>query len=285
MINRYILTLFSLILFSQILYAGAWNRIKGSGYTQLSFTYLNYGRLHNGNNEKIDLKRNIGDNTLHFYGEYGLSNTVNLLLNVPYKMVSSGTELNQVKFDPYYNDTLNAGNLSGFSNLGAGLRFKLIERKFVISAQVLVFNRIHQYQNSTGLRIGYDAWLFSPSLLFGKGWNKTYFQFEIGTSINTNVYAQNLIGNTEIGFQLWNKNTYAIARVDWKLPFNTGTFDEGNSVQTALFRDNSSYISPGVKFILGLTDQWFLNLGVYGGVYAKYEGTQATYNAGVAYQW
>ena len=38
-------------------FAGAWNKTKGSGYTQLSYTYLAYNHLLQGGEKKQDLKR------------------------------------------------------------------------------------------------------------------------------------------------------------------------------------------------------------------------------------
>ena len=102
-----------------------------------------------------------------------------LLLNLPFKMVSTANSLNEVENDPYINDTLEAGSMSGFGNLGIAGKFLLVEKNYVLSAQLAVQNKMHQYQPNSGLRIGYKAWIITPSILYGKGWNKSWFQAEV----------------------------------------------------------------------------------------------------------
>ena len=62
-------------------------------------------------------------------------------------------------------------------------------------------------------------------------------------------------------------------------------FNEGNSVQTGLYRDNSSYISPGLKLSQKFMKQWYLNFAGYGAFFSENEGSAATWNAGIAYEW
>ena len=283
--NRALYIVCILIFTSLNSYGGAWNKDKGHGYTQFSFTYLSYDRLHQGSDGIIDLKRTIGDYTLQFYSEYGLSNNINLILNLPYKFVSSGSSLNEASNDPYINDTLDPGNLNGLSNLGIGLRFKLLEKSYVLSAQIDIYNRMHQYQPNSGMRIGYNAFLVYPSLLFGKGWSEYYLQLQAGLMINSSDYSQNAFGNLEIGKKFWEGKSYLVFRVDYKLPLNVGVFNEGNSVQTGLFRDNSSYISPGFKWIQSIGEHLYLNLAAYGGIVSNNEGAVASINFGLAYEW
>ena len=66
----------SLTAFSQ----SPWTKEKGEFYTQLSFTTIpNYNTLFG--NPDYTLNGEISDNTIQFYGEYGLSNTTTLILN------------------------------------------------------------------------------------------------------------------------------------------------------------------------------------------------------------
>lgn len=273
-----------LINFSKI-FAGAWNLDKGRAYTQFGFTYLNYSGLLNGFDQNIDLKRSITDNTIQFYSEYGLTKKINLILNVPFKMVSSSESLNKVENDPYLSDTLSANELTGFSNISFGLRFTLADKSYVLTAQLDVVNKMHKYDDGSGLQIGYDAGFLNPSIHYGKGWNKAYLQIQTGFLLNTGKYSQNVFGNIELGKRIGKKENYLVFRTDVKLPITTGTFEERNAVQTGLFRDNSSFISPGLKWIKDLGKQYFINIAAYGAVYSKFEGAQATLNFGMARKW
>lgn len=280
---NFILLIF--LLHSSKIFAGAWNLDKGRSYTQFGFTYLYYSQLLNGFDQNIDLKRSITDNTIQFYSEYGLSKKVNLILNIPFKMVSSAESLNSVKNDPYQSDTLSENSLVGISNISFGLRFGLIDRSYVLTAQLDIINKMHRYDDASGLQIGYDARFINPSLHYGKGWNRAYLQIQTGLMLNTGNYSQNVFGNIELGKRIGKKENYLVFRADVKLPVSNGTFDERNAVQTGLFRDNSSFISPGLKWIGDLGRQYFLNIAAYGAVYSRFEGAQATLNFGLARKW
>lgn len=263
--------------------AGAWNLDKGKAYTQFSFTYLNYGGLLNGSEKNIDLYRNISDYTIQLYTEYGLSKKINLVLNLPYKMVSSSDKINDVSNS--FEDTLEAGKLSGLSNLNVGIKYLIIDKAYVLSMQLDFFNKTHQYNDESGLQIGYDAHLIYPSLLFGKGWDKYYLQIQEGLLLNSSNYSQNSVGNIEVGRKISKNGGYLIFRTDVKIPFTTGHYNERNSVQTGLFRDNSSYISPGLKWIQAFKNGFYMNVAAYGAFYSENEGNQATLNIGLAKTW
>jgi len=276
---------FLLLSFQSTSIAGPWSKKKGHGYSQFSFTYLHYNRLLNGINPASELKRDINDFTYQLYGEYGLSNKLDFLFNLPYKTVSSGERLNKSSNDPYPNDTLDHGKLTAFSNLSFALKYTFIEKKYAFAAQLAVSNRMHQYQPNTGLRIGYDAHVIRPSLLIGRGWDKVYIQIELGLELNDNEYAQNLIGSLEVGRNFFEGKTWLMLRSDIKLPLTNGEFDEGNSVQTGLYRDNSSFVSYGVKGTQSIVPDFYLNLGIYGAFFAENEGAALTYSIALAYEW
>lgn len=267
--------------------AGAWNQGKGKGYSQFSFTYLKYDHLLNGNSPHIDLKRSIGDYTFQGYLEYGLTNSGDLIAILPYKWVTSGEDLLEPENDPFAEDTLESGSLHGLANITLGWKQRIHQGKYVWSGQLFVSNPGTQYDEATGLRIGYDAWTVTPWLLVGRGFGKVYGSAGLGYQWRNNNYAHNLVGELEIGTSLEREGgkTWFIFRTDIKMPITDGTFDEGNSVQTGLFRDNSSYMSPGLKINHYFGTQWSVNVGGYGAFWSELEGGAATWNFGISYQW
>ncbi|HAW52680.1 MAG TPA: hypothetical protein DCX54_10195 [Flavobacteriales bacterium] len=266
-------------------YSGPWNKAKNKGYVQFGLTYLTYDQILNGSEKRIDLKRSISDHTLQLYAEYGLSDKFNLILNLPFKMVGSGETLNPTDNDPYPNDTLESGSLTGLSSVEFGLRYVILEKKYILSAQVTIGNNMHRYDHGSGLQIGYDTYQILPSLLLGRGWKKKYLQLGAGVQLRSNNYAQNFIGMFEAGHKFFKDKTLLILRIDAKIPVTNGTFDERNSVQTALFRDNSAYLSPGLKINQQLTTHLYVNFGAYIAPYSVLEGAQISLNGGLAYDW
>ena len=72
----------SIQLFSQ----SPWTKKKNEGYVQLNFTSIaSYNKVFG--NPEYDTQREITDNTLQFYGEFGITNTITLFANVPLKML------------------------------------------------------------------------------------------------------------------------------------------------------------------------------------------------------
>ena len=66
-----------------------WTQKKGEFYTQFGFSTIpNYTGIFG--EPDYNTERKITDNTFQLYGEYGLSDKTTLLLNVPFKTLSSG---------------------------------------------------------------------------------------------------------------------------------------------------------------------------------------------------
>ncbi len=283
-----------IVLFISILgkvHAGAWLKPKGHGYLQLSFTHLYYDHMLNSSIDIETMQRSIRDMTLQFYGEYGITDKLNVLAVLPYKMVQTGDEILITDFTtdtpPVLLNPLQEGELSGLSNLQFGLKYLLHNSKYVVSTQVFASNPESSYDDSTGLRIGYDAWTFTPSLLIGRGFSKTYFSGEVGYQFRDNDYAHNFIAAVEYGYK-WSReksHTWFMAVVNAKVPVTDGTFDERNGIQNALYRDNSGYVSPGLKVNQLVGENYYITLGGYGAFWAKNEGGGATISLGLSYEW
>lgn len=65
---------------------GPWTKEKGKFYTQLSFTTIpSYTTLFGS--PDYEITGEISDKTLQIYGEYGVTNSTTLIVNIPYKLV------------------------------------------------------------------------------------------------------------------------------------------------------------------------------------------------------
>jgi hypothetical protein len=287
-LTRWIIFLF-LFTFHMQLFAGAWTQEKGKGFEQLSFTYLRYSGLINGSDPSSKLKREVTDFTLQNYLEYGLTDRLTLISVVPFKLLETGQEVLNIdpEDDLYPGDTLEAGSLNGFSNVTLAMKYALKKGRVVWSAQLRVGTGNSRYDHATGLRTAYNSWLFTPSLLFGKGWNKSYLSTEAGFQYKTNNYAHNFIANVELGKRIdWKKTKTWLAFVfDALIPVTTGSFDDGNSIHTGMFQNGEGYVSPGIKVSHYMTQHFIFNFATYGAVWADHGGASPTLNFGLAYEW
>lgn len=288
MVKRYF-GLLLLLLINLRVFAGAWTQKKGHGYEQLSFTYLRYNSLLNGADGTSLLKREVTDLTLQNYLEYGLTDKLTLITVVPFKLLETGEEIRNIdpEEDLYPNDTIAAGNLNGLSNVTIAFKYALKTGSSVLSAQLKAGTGNSEYDHATGLRTGYDCWQIAPSLLYGKGWNKSYLSSELGFQYKTNDYADNLIANIEVGTKVewFGAKTWFIFVFDALIPVNAGGFDDRNAVHTGMFQDGEGFVSPGIKINQYLSEHFIVNFATYGAVWADHGGASPTLNFGLAYEW
>ena len=274
---------FCITLTTSYAFAGAWVRKKNSGYTQLSFTFLRYHRLINGN-RLIDLKRTISDHTLQFYSEYGITDKLTFIDILPYKFLKSHSDIRTALDNHPFRDTLLPGTFNGFSNITAGLKYALVQKSYVMSAQILFGAPSVQFNRSTGLRTGYSAFLITPSVLIGKGSEKQYFSSELGFQFRTNNYAQNFIGSIEYGYKLFQK-ICIIGVIDAMAPVTKGSYNDGAAEQTGLYVDNQVFIAFGGKVNYSVTKHISLNFSGFGSIYTEKGGAFPSLTAGLSYEW
>jgi hypothetical protein len=285
-------TMLLLLVFLPLLsLAGAWTQEKGSGFQQLSFTYLKYNGLINGSDDGSRLKREISDFTLQHYLEYGWSDRLTLLTVLPFKLLNAADKLENIdpEKDLFSNDTAEAGTLNALSNVFIAFKYSLINKGSgsVLSAQLKIGAPTGSYQNHSGLRSGYDSWLITPSLLWGKGLENSYISSEAGFQYKTNDYAHNLLANVEVGIKMQWKNTHTwlVLVMDALVPVTDGEYDDKNAVHTGMFQDEEGFVSPGIKINHYLHPNWIVTFGTYGAFWADHGGNSPTMNFGLAYEW
>ncbi len=113
---------------------GAWTEKKGGGFYKLSFRYLNADAIYNSSGDKIH-SPDFTDVTFGFYGSYGLTDKVSLLMNAAlFKSVKLGK--NYSTFQTLVEDR----EESGFGDISLGLKY--------------AFAKIDQTVFSTSLKLG-----------------------------------------------------------------------------------------------------------------------------------
>lgn len=274
--------------------AGVWPQEKGKGYMALSFTYLRYHEVINGslfdNNgfEKLELHRTVSDHTLNGYFEYGITNRLTAIGNVPFKLLKTSEELRSTKEDLSPSDTIAAGSFNTLGNVDLGARYLIHEGDFLWSIQLMSGLKTASYRHESGLRSGYAAWYLTPQVQFGRSWGQTYFSSSLGYRYKTNGYADDLVTDHEIGYQ-WARPsghpTWFIFTFGAELPLTEGNFDDQNSSQTGLYRDEEGFVDPGIKINHYFSDHWAVNLSSIGAIWARHGGNELTFTAGVSYDW
>ena len=261
----------SISLFSQ----GPWTKEKGTFYTQVSFTTIpNYDTLFGNPEYTIDGK--ISDNTIQFYGEYGITDKITLLVNLPYKSISYDQNIICINApcDPIENRE------SSFGNIELGIKHNFYKEDWVLSGQFSIEANTGSFDIS-GIRTGYDAWSFTPLFLAGKSFGNSYLQTFIGTTIRTNDYSSNFKIGGEYGGKI-TKNIWLVGFIDIVKSFKNGDIVLPNSnLNTGLYVNDQEYGSFGAKVIGELSDKFGITGGFGGAFFGNNVAKQAALSVGL----
>lgn len=257
-ITKLIVFFFSLTAFSQ----SPWTPKKGNAYTQLSFTSIaNYNTLFG--DPDYNTEREITDQTLQFFAEYGLTDKTSLLLNIPFKMIETGALDTQI-FRPASTTSATENTLG---NIKFGIKHNFYNKKWVVSGQFSIEANTSSFDAVSGIRTGYDAWTFTPMFLAGRGFGKTYVQGFIGANVRTNDYSSNFRIGGEVGKKL-GKSIWLIGFLDVSTSFKNGDIVLPNeNLVTGLYVNDQEFAAFGLKAIGEITNNFGITAG-YGGAFS-----------------
>ncbi|RCS26084.1 hypothetical protein DUT90_09920 [Polaribacter sp. WD7] len=252
-----------------------WTQEKGKFYTQLSFTSIaNYNSLFG--DPEILTEREITDNTLQFFGEYGLSDKTSLLVNIPFKLIETG-DLTSTNLNP----TTTAATESTLGNIELGLKHNFYQKDWTISGQFSVEANTSSFDASSGIRTGYDAWTFSPLLLAGKSFGDTYIQGFLGANLRTNNYSSNFRFGGEIGSRL-GKHVWLIAFLDVSSSFKNGdVVIPQENILTGLYVNDQEFGAFGLKAIGEISENFGITAGFGGAFSGNNVAKQGALNIGL----
>ncbi|WP_298340757.1 hypothetical protein [uncultured Algibacter sp.] len=237
----------------------AWTKDKDALYTQLAFTTINDYNLIFGNPD-YTTERNVTDNTLQFYGEYGLHDKTTLILNVPIKFIQTNDLVDSAT------GLTTANSVSSLGNIEIGVRQRFYKNKWIISGQFNIELNTSSFDNPSGIRTGFDSWAFTPTINFGRSFKKFYTQFFTGFNFRSNGYSTNFKLGGEIGTRPF-KKILVIGFIDILKSFKDGdiVLPETNLLNV-LYTNNQEYGAYGIKFISELTKSFGINAG-FGGAF------------------
>ncbi|QTE21345.1 hypothetical protein [Polaribacter cellanae] len=244
------LTSLLLLLLTTSLFAQSpWTKKKGDLFVNFSYTTIpNYNKLFG---DPDNTERNITDRTFQIYGEYGFTNKTSLIFSVPLKSIKVGDFVaNKNLISPLTNN----GTKTSFGNIQLGLKHQFYNNGWVLAGQLLSEINTSSYDKATGIRTGYDAFTFTPQLLAGKSFGKTFLQTHIGADLRTNDYSSNFKIGGEFGGKI-TKNIWLIGYVDVVKSFKNGEVNIPiNNSLTGLYVNDQEYGAYGLKGILQLCD-------------------------------
>ncbi|NND79929.1 MAG: hypothetical protein HKN53_08520 [Maribacter sp.] len=266
--------LFTITLFSQ----GAWTKSKNEAYLQLS--YFNIGGYTNiYGSPDYSTEREITDNTLQLFGEYGLSEKTTLLLSLPIKMIKSG----DVVLEGATPITAE-GSKSTLGNLVFGIKHQLYKKKWVLSGQFNIEANTGGFYPELGLRSGYDTWTLSPKLNVGRGFENFFVQGTTGVDIRFNGYSSNFLFGGEVGAKPF-KPLWLIAYFDLSSSFKNGDIQlPASNLATGLYVNDQEYTAYGLKVIFEINQKFGVLANYTSALSGNNVPKSAVYGAGLYYK-
>lgn len=250
-----------------------WTQKKGKVFSHLSLSTISgYNSLFG--NPDFNTERKISDKTLQLFTEYGVSDKTSLLINIPFKMIETGALVNEVSAE-----ITTSSNKNTFGNINIGLKHNFINKKWLMSGQFLVEANTSSYESSSGIRTGFDAWSFSPMLIVGRSFNKTYLQSYTGFELRTNDYSSNFRIGGEVGRKV-GSFLWLIGFIDISSSLKNGDVNLPieNSL-TGLYVNDQEFGSFGLKAIGEINNK----TGITAGFGSAFSGNNVPKKAAISF--
>lgn len=272
-----------LILTFPVLSGGPWLVKKKSGFLELQTTQPlgKYNKLFLENGQTLNLNRSVLDITYQAYLEYGISDKINIITNLPLKVISTHEEQNILN-NPIL---LEKGNLVGLGNYKLLLKYKLSDKKLnsAISLQTS-FNTISKNLNK-GLSTGYDANYIGLYVHLGKSFNSKLYTFiEGGYNKTLSNFSDYLDIHYELGYQI-KKSFWGALTFDIRESFKNGNYNNPNLKQTGFYTNNQEYFAYGLKASYELKNKIGFTFATFGAFSGNYVAKIATVSVGIFKKW
>lgn len=246
--NNYLIFLTFLIFSTTI--SAQWSKGKGKGYYKLS-TWSVVADKHYTDTGEIDPNATRGTLNIGFYGEYGLSNKIDLISYIPF--FTRNFQNNSVS-GTRGNIITRGATLNAFGDLDIGIRYGIIKNNSLALSASLKF----------GLPTGKTSGGTELALLqSGDGEFNQLLQIDLGIPLNLIIfpaYGKTFVGYNsrsqgfsdevhlggEIGIKFFNK-VWLTGRLNLLRSTKNGTLD-ATTANGSLFANNIEYTNLGLGF-------------------------------------
>ncbi len=268
----FITILFSISLMAQ----GPWTQKKGKFYTQFSYSTISgYSELFG--DPDYSTEHETTDRTYQLFTEYGISDKTTLIVSLPIKSIQTTNLILTGNIIPL---TI-SGSKTALGNLQVGIKHNFSNRDWIVSGQLSVEANTGSFDQTTGIRTGYDAWTFTPLLLAGKGYGRSYLQGFVGFDIRTNGYSSNFKVGGEYGRKI-GKSIWLIGFLDISKSFKNGdVLLEPQNLVTGLYVNDQEFGAFGIKAIGEITNNFGVNAGFGGAFFGNNVAKQVALTFGV----
>jgi len=244
-IKKIYLTIVLVALFSNAIFS-QWTKGKGKGYYKLSAWNIRSDE-HFTDTGKIDPNTTQGQFNLSFYGEYGVTDKLDVLLYLPFFSRS------------YQNDVLSrttgelltsGGAINSIGDVDLGVSYSLFKNKNLALSTTLKIG-LPLGKTEGNLQTGDGEFnqllLVNLGIPFKLGEVPLYSKLYTGYNNRTDNFSDEFRIGLELGLNFLNKKAWLIGRLDRVSSLKNGSLSAQNN-QGSIFANNVEYTSAGVEF-------------------------------------
>lgn len=263
---------------------GPWPQPKGKGYFKLSEWWTVFSEHYTDTGLK-DPNLTTGVFNTSIYAEYGLSDRLTTVVNVPFL---SRNYMNNLR-SATTNEIIIAGEaINALGDVDLGLKFGLTRGKIPIALTLTVGIPTGETGGGSlnALQTGDGEFNQMLQLDAGGGFNlgklSGYLSGYVGVNNRTNGYSEELRFGLEAGLGLFNQRLWLSGRLNVVESFKNGDTAE-TVTSTSLFANNSEFTSLGIEANLYVTKNIGISAGVAGALKGEVIAAAPSYTVGVFY--
>ncbi|MAT40323.1 MAG: hypothetical protein CL946_12045 [Ectothiorhodospiraceae bacterium] len=269
-----ILFVVALLSIQHAVLAGGWPQEEGSGYYKLGIQIVK-GDQYYTETMKIPVAT-LEDNTLFFYGEYGLTNNITVFTYLPF--------YRSLKLSETENTSQTPGENTGISDGDIGVRIGLWQGSGAALAGVLALGvPLGDDKVESGLRTGYGVWSEYAGLEYGyslypiPGW----ISASMGVNIRGGSYGNEIRYGLDAGYRPLD-DVIVMLKVAGIQPLRDGDNSFQPGELTGLYPNNQRYLSYGLEVGYALTESFTLSVGAASGTLVQNALSALAYTAGLS---
>ena len=239
-----------------------WTQKTGNGYYKLSAWYLE-ADSHYTDTGETDPNTTRGQFSVNFYGEYGLSDKIDIITYIPF---FSRTFENDVISGTTGQKLSEGEALNGIGDIDLGIKYGILQgESYAWSASLIL-----------GLPTGESAGGSNGSFQTGDGEFNQLIRTALGLSFslgNLPAYAKTYVGfnnrtnnfsdefrtGLEVGANTFNKKLWIIGKTDVLKSFKNGSLSAQNS-QGSIFANNIEFVSLSIETAYYITEKLGVSL-------------------------
>lgn len=270
------IVLLVLLLLAQPVFADGWPQRRGKGYYKIGFRMLRATEYYEPNGNRIGVPT-IGDYTLSFYGEYGITDRITAVAYVPfYERITLNQQIGRTS-----GFVFNEGDaVNGIADPIIGVRIGLLQAgATVLSASLKLGLPLGNSTQENGLLTGDGELNQLVSLEAGHSFYPmpAYAKASVGFNQRTGGFSDEIVYGLEAGYTIADRVTIA-ARLRGVEPLRNGDALGG---QRGLNGNDQRYLIYGGEVTYTHNNAYGISLGVEGATRAQNVLAAPTFSVGI----